>query len=121
MSVEKKRTERIGDVEVDKYSLILFEFDKADIEGTNSKIIDLIRSRIKPGSEIEIAGYTDYIGKSDYNKNLSQLRADAAKSAVGRSEVNALGMGEDTLLYNNGLPEGRFYCRTVVITIKTKL
>ncbi len=121
MSVEKKRTERIGDVEVDKYSLILFEFDKADIEGTNSKIIDLIRSRIKPGSEIEIAGYTDYTGKSDYNKNLSQLRADAAKSAVGRSEVNALGMGEDTLLYNNGLPEGRFYCRTVVITIKTKL
>ncbi|MEI6089253.1 MAG: hypothetical protein WCR42_02265 [bacterium] len=34
---------------------------------------------------------------------------------------NVQGVGEDTLLYNNDVPEGRFYCRTVQIVVKTPI
>lgn len=119
ISVEKKRTERIGDMEIDRFSLILFDFDKSDIAGTNKKITDLIKSRIKPESTLEILGYTDRTGDENYNKLLSLRRAESAKLSIGRTDATAVGIGEAELLYDNDIPEGRFYCRTVNIIVKT--
>ncbi len=119
ITIEKKRTMRIGDMEIDKYSLILFDFDKSDISGSNKKITDYIKSRIKPNSTIEILGYTDILGMYDYNKSLSQRRADAVKTLLGRSDVTVKAYGEDENMYDNSSPEGRFYCRTVVINVQT--
>lgn len=121
ISVQKKRTERIGDYEIERFSLILFDFDKANIEGSNKKIIDFISGRIKPESEIEIKGYTDRTGDSDYNKKLSEKRVDATRNALKRQDSKVEAVGEDMLLYNNDIPEGRFYCRTVEILVKTKV
>ncbi len=121
ISVQKKRAMREGDFEIEKFSLILFGFDKSDIEGGNREIINMIKSRIKPGSQIEIKGYTDRTGDDDYNSRLSERRATSAKSALGRNDAQSVGIGEAELLYNNELPEGRFYCRTVVITVKTRV
>jgi outer membrane protein OmpA-like peptidoglycan-associated protein len=121
LTISKKRIERIGDYEIEKFSLILFDFDKADIKGNNQKIIEFISSRIKPESEIEIKGYTDRTGDEAYNQKLSERRAIATKNALKRSDALAKGIGEQELLYDNDLPEGRFYCRTVQVIVKTKV
>lgn len=121
ISIQQKRKNRVGDYEVEKFSLILFDFDKATIEAQNIKIVDFIKSRTKPESELEIIGYTDRTGSPEYNKRLSQRRADATRDALGRRDAKSTGIGQKRLLYNNDLPEGRFYCRTVEIIVKTKI
>lgn len=121
ISIQQKRINRVGDYEVEKFSLILFDFDKATIEGGNKKIVDFIMKRIKPESEINITGYTDRTGDDKYNQQLSERRANSTKQAIKRNDAKAIGIGEQKLLYNNDLPEGRFYCRTVEIEVKTKV
>ena len=37
------------------------------------------------------------------------------------SKDNAKGLGESVLLYDNDIPEGRFYCRTVEVILETPL
>ena len=120
-SIQKKRIEKQGDYEIDRFSLILFDFDKTTIDGGNKMIIDFISSRIKPESEIEISGYTDRTGDAEYNKNLSERRSQATKKALKSTNAKAVGIGEEQLLYNNDIPEGRFYCRTVNVVVKTKV
>ena len=88
---------------------------------TNREIVALIKSRIKPESEIEIIGYTDRTGDAEYNRSLSARRAEAAFNSINRKDATFKGIGEDILLYDNNTPEGRFYCRTVEITVKTKV
>ncbi|HRP02357.1 MAG TPA: OmpA family protein [Candidatus Kapabacteria bacterium] len=121
ISIEKKRSNRVGNYEIEQFSLILFDFDKATIEVENKKIVDFIKGRIKPESEIEIIGYTDRTGSPDYNKRLSQRRADATRAALGRADAKSIVVGQERSLYNNDLPEGRFYCRTVEVLVKTKI
>ena len=58
-------------------------------------------------------------GDANYNKKLSLDRADATKKALGINNAITNGIGNEELLYNNDLPEGRFYCRTVNIIVKT--
>jgi len=101
--------------------LILFDFDKAKIESINDKIIKLIKEKLKPNSELEIRAYTDRTGDENYNKKLSQLRAQETVKTLSRPDALAIGIGEDEVIYNNDLPEGRFYSRTVTITIRNKV
>jgi outer membrane protein OmpA-like peptidoglycan-associated protein len=121
ISVQEKRRELKGDYEIEKFSIILFEFDQSSIDETNKKIIDFIKGRISPNSEIEITGYTDRTGNPDYNQKLSEQRANTVKSALNRKDATAIGTGQNELLYSNDTPEGRFYCRTVNILVKTKV
>jgi len=107
--------------EVEKFSLILFDFDKSDITGNNLKIMEFIKGRIKPGSLVEIKGYTDRTGEETYNRRLSRQRADAALRALGVRNATSIGLGKSELLYDNDLPEGRFYCRTVDVFVKTPI
>jgi hypothetical protein len=46
---------------------------------------------------------------------------NVASSVRNSKEVHFEGMGERELIYNNELPEGRFYCRTVTITVETPI
>lgn len=121
ITINQKRTNRVGDYEIEKFSLILFDFDKATIENQNKSIAEFIKTRIKTESTIEITGYTDRTGSPDYNKRLSERRAISTKEALNRSNAVTIGMGQEILLYNNDLPEGRFYCRTVEAILKTKV
>ncbi len=118
-TIQEIQRETEGNYEIERFSLILFDFDKANIEGINKRIIEFISGRIKPNSEVEIIGYTDRTGDAEYNKKLSARRAEAAKSALKLPSASAKGVGEEELLYNNDIPEGRFYSRTVNITVKT--
>ncbi len=121
ITLQEKRKNRVGDYEIEKFSLILFDFDKATIESQNRKIVEFISKRIKPESEIEITGFTDRTGSPDYNKRLSERRSNSTKDALNRKDAVSIGLGQEKLLYNNDLPEGRFYCRTVEVIVKTKV
>ncbi len=121
VTIRRKRQEKIEDKIIDRYSMILFDFDKSDITGINNKIIDFIKGRINARSKILISGYTDRTGEDEHNRMLSLRRAQATAKAIGRADAEVLGVSRGKLLYDNGLPEGRFYCRTVNIVVETKV
>ncbi len=120
LSIKKKRENRIDDVKKDKYGLILFDFDSDKITGRNSEIVKFIKTRVEKKSMINITGYTDRSGADKHNLDLSDKRAKNTKNALGYRNADAIGVGErQPYLYTNELPEGRFYCRTVEISITT--
>ncbi|MBL7999315.1 MAG: OmpA family protein [Candidatus Kapabacteria bacterium] len=104
-----------------RYSLITFGFNESSIPPSAQRIIDLIKRNISPRSTVTVIGYSDRIGASDYNKALSQQRAVEIAKILGVPETNAFGIGNDELIYKNDTPEGRFYCRTVMVNISTPL
>jgi outer membrane protein OmpA-like peptidoglycan-associated protein len=119
ITIERKIKEHINGYEVDSFSLILFDFNKSDVEDENKKIIAAIQKRVKKGSEISVTGTTDRIGSEEYNTRLSQERANAVKTAINRKGSVSIGKGEQGLRFDNDLPEGRFYCRTVKVVVRT--
>ncbi|MFH1052147.1 MAG: OmpA family protein [bacterium] len=121
-TIAEKQLGSEGDKKVDKYSLILFDFDKAEFNRTNERILEFINERIEEKSKVYIQGYTDRMGNDDYNLNLSNRRAENVASKIQNSkDISFEGIGEAELIYNNELPEGRFYCRTVNITVETEI
>lgn len=125
LTVTKKRQELRGDTRIDRFSLILFDFGKATIEATNQKIVDLIKAVITPTSSVTIRGYTDRIGDPEYNRALAQRRCDATRGALGASlkglPVTLEAIGNNVLLFDNQLPEGRNFCRTVQVIVETNI
>ncbi|MES2764471.1 MAG: OmpA family protein [Bacteroidota bacterium] len=117
ITVNRKRTERIADREIDRYSLILFDFNSSDLSTANKSITEFIKGRISANSRIKITGFTDRLGDESYNKTLSADRAKAtAKALLITPEAVAEG---ETELHDNALPEGRFYNRTVNVIVET--
>lgn len=118
ISIEKKRMSGLADKEFEYYSLILFDFGKSKLDIEHKSVLDFVRSRIKPKSLITITGHTDRIGDDKVNLRLSQKRADEAAKHLKIKNAEIKGLGKSILLYDNILPEGRFYCRTVRIMIE---
>lgn len=113
----------------EKYALILFDFDSAQIKERNQVIVDRIVKRIRelPEAKVEIVGHTDNIGKDDYNMKLSERRAKAVYdqliAAYGEAPADRIafsGMGPFDPLYDNTMPENRALNRTVTITLEYK-
>ena len=121
ITVDKKRMEGVTDREFEYYSLILFDFGKSRLERQHKSVLDFITRRITPYSQVTIEGYTDNIGDEKVNKRISEKRAKEVARWLGLEKANTVGVGESYLLYDNSLPEGRFYCRTVKITIETPI
>jgi outer membrane protein OmpA-like peptidoglycan-associated protein len=123
-SIRSKRFsgEIVRDSLVERYNLMLFDFDSPKVSDFNRPVIEMIQARMRTNSAVRITGYTDRIGDDTYNASLSQNRANSTsqviKSRIIPAQVSAAGAGE-TLIYNNDLPEGRFYNRTVMIEIAT--
>lgn len=106
---------------VDRTSLILFGFDLASVDPINARIVrEFILPRIKPSSTVSVTGYTDRIGEAAYNLKLSQQRAESVYAMLGVPGASVHGVGEGVLLYDNDLPEGRFYSRTVNVEVQTR-
>lgn len=116
-----------NDFEVGRLNLIVFDFDKADISYSNQQMINtFISSGIKANSETTVTGSTDKLGEARYNKNLSQKRADTVADYILNLKSDykfedVIGIGSSSLPFDNSTPEGRFYCRTVLIEVKTPI
>jgi OmpA-OmpF porin, OOP family len=89
----------------------------------NEKIVSAIKAEraIPTTATVRVFGYTDSWGADDINLQLSQRRAESVAQYMEFSPFNlrslqVKGWGETApLLYENDLPEGRFYCRAVII------
>lgn len=104
--------------EIDRYILMLFDFGKDNLTPANEKIVHFIKSRIEEGSKVNIVGTTDRSGNPDYNKKLSERRAQSVAKVLNIPSATVQGLGVDTVTYNNDLPEGRFHARTVKIEVE---
>lgn len=105
---------------------MLFEFNAAELTSEQTRTVDVIKSQIKELSEVQIAGYTDRTGTSDYDRKLSLSRAETIAGSIFGTTLpstgaTVLGLGKDELLFDNDIPEGRFYCRTVKVMIETPI
>jgi outer membrane protein OmpA-like peptidoglycan-associated protein len=111
-----------------RYS-ILFDFNKATTIATYEEFLTkTVAPLITNGSTVIIHGHTDIIGSEAYNLTLSENRAQEAQSILKRVlaergvnnvtfRTNGFGEREDQALFENNLPEERFYNRTVILDI----
>jgi outer membrane protein OmpA-like peptidoglycan-associated protein len=107
------------DKSIDRYSMILFGFDRADLSPANQELVKTIKDRITSSSTARVIGYTDRSGAEEYNQRLSERRSQAVSTALGLPASSASGQGEQLPLYDNATPEGRFYSRTVEVIVET--
>ncbi len=116
----------IGQRIMEKYALILFDFNQSTMGDRNKAILNKIVDRIKtlPNAKVKITGYTDTIGKREYNLTLSKKRADSVYKLIMKDEtikedrITVIGNGPDNTFYDNTLPEGRALNRTVIIQLE---
>ncbi len=106
------------DKEVDVFSLMSFAFNSADLNREHRAILTLAKEKITDSSRIQIKGYTDRVGDELHNRQLSMDRAMSTAAALNIDQKYVSGLGESEPLFDNNLPEGRFYNRTVYITIE---
>ena len=113
--------------EISRLSLIVFEYDESTLSDKNAMMMrEFLKKEIGPQSKIDITGSTDRLGEAMYNIDLSQDRAKAVEKFM-RSVQNNLnitsvrGIGSSRMLFDNSLPEGRYYCRTVSIEVKNPI
>jgi outer membrane protein OmpA-like peptidoglycan-associated protein len=120
LTIRKKREQEVADKIISRFNLILFDFNSPQLGRRNDRIMDrFILPEIGEGSRIWITGATDRIGEEGYNLSLSQKRADNAARALHLRTESVTGKGASDPFYDNNLPEGRFYNRTVQIEVET--
>lgn len=111
--------------EVSRLNLIVFDFDRDDMLESNRQMMrGFVTDAIKPNSLVSVTGSTDRLGEAKYNKELSEARAKGVQDFMRRVNPNirfqeVRGTGASTLPFDNDLPEGRYYCRTVSINVQT--
>jgi OOP family OmpA-OmpF porin len=91
-----------------------FAFDKAELTGSSSVILDVAVDQLKrcPNIPMEIDGHTDSVGAEDYNQGLGQRRAEAVKGylvskGLRSSRLTARSFGETRPVASNDTEEGR--------------
>ncbi len=123
---EERLARREGYRVVEKYALILFDFNRDEIRERNRTVVERIGARLKehPTATVRIIGHTDRIGSVEYNLGLSRKRAQAAYDllvaggAPTPERITQEGKGPADPLYDNLLPEGRAYNRTVSVILE---
>ena len=103
---------------------ILFDVNKAELTPGSKesllKIADILKKYSK--TNITVAGYTDSTGSADYNRNLSEKRADAVRfflsdNGIPPNRITARGFGKDNPIASNDTVEGRAQNRRVELHI----
>jgi len=127
--------EVIKEVVVDKYiyaisedRLVLvgvnFAFDKSDLLPESYTVLDKAVKLLNdnPNVNVEIEGYTDYIGTAEYNQQLSEERAQTVKNylasqGIAPDRLSTVGYGKGNPIANNETEEGRAMNRRIVFRI----
>ena len=81
---------------------IFYDFDKETLRPESEKALDALVNLLKenPNVTIELSAHTDYLGSADYNKRLSQRRADAVVAyltahGIVRDRLTPVGYGKE--------------------------
>ena len=100
---------------------VYFGFDRADLsDGAQTALLSVVKElQASPTLIVRLGGFTDLIGKRDYNYGLAQRRVEAVRrflvdKGVELSRVQAIGMGP---LEDPNIPEEKK--RRVTITLMT--
>jgi outer membrane protein OmpA-like peptidoglycan-associated protein len=125
----KTKAQRNAQRVMEKYALILFDYDSAEIKERNKVVLERVVKRIRelPDARVTILGQTDIIGTEDYNLGLSQRRAKSVFQSVTENgipspeRIEFKGNGPHDPPYDNTLPEGRSFNRTVIITLEYQI
>lgn len=91
-----------------------FESGSASLTPDSYAVLDQVVKSLKayPEVRVEISGFTDNVGKDDFNLNLSQKRADSVKlylvnAGVGADRIEAKGYGKMNPVSTNKTAAGR--------------
>jgi len=87
----------------DGYVAMYFDFDKSQPKNEDAAHFILTYLKSNPSSTVEINGYADSVGNSDYNKRLSDKRAKSVAkileaSGISSSRIKVSGKGIDSSL-----------------------
>jgi outer membrane protein OmpA-like peptidoglycan-associated protein len=97
-----------------------FELESDRLTRESHDILDRVADALhdRPDLKVEVAGHTDNSGTSDYNRDLSQRRAESVRNyliskGIDSSRLTAKGYGETEPETSNETPEGRAQNRRV--------
>lgn len=107
---------------------VLFDFDSAELRPEASRILDGAYRKYKGSPAVQkvvISGHTCSIGTEEYNRQLSERRANAVRDyLIGKgaraSVLEARGMGESEPAASNDTDEGRQQNRRVEFEVILK-
>jgi outer membrane protein OmpA-like peptidoglycan-associated protein len=125
IKIEKNLVDSSLGESINKISLVLFDFGKYELGTKNDSIMnEFVYPKLKNKNlYITINGYTDKIGPEDANLKLSESRAKSVMEKIKRrlpsENIYINGYGPNKPIFDNNLPEGRFYNRTVQLLIQT--
>jgi outer membrane protein OmpA-like peptidoglycan-associated protein len=121
-----------GDSTYNVYSVdetVLFDTDKSEIKPTAAASLQQITGSIGQryaSGQVRVMGFADSRGDKNYNRELSEKRAEAVKSylvsngKIDASRVSVEPMGESNPTASNATAEGRKENRRVEIAVRTK-
>lgn len=119
LTIRNKRVQRIAGREIERFNLLLFDFNDARVGAENAKLIAEVRSKITSRTEVTVYGLTDEMGAAEYNKDLSTRRAAEVAAILNVPQARIVGIGESSLKYRSKTPVARGFNRTVVIELVT--
>jgi len=101
-----------------------FDFDKSTLLPESYPVLNkaVILLEDNPTVNVEIEGYTDFIGTKVYNKELSVERAEKVKEylvlkGIDKKRLSTIGYGKGNPVANNETEEGRALNRRIVFRI----
>lgn len=107
-----------------KFVAVYFDFDKDVPTVVSNEAIDFILTYLRnnPSTSIDINGYTDELGSTEYNNKLAIDRANTVKNIlvkanIASSRLNAINAGEDNSVDKTS-EEARKLVRRVTFEVK---
>ncbi len=107
--------------------LVFFNSNSATLNASSypelNRAVHLMKA--VPAMKVQIAGYTDSVGSDEYNKQLSQRRAESVRNyliqnGIAANRITAHGYGKESPIADNGTDDGRAENRRVEFVVLTK-
>jgi outer membrane protein OmpA-like peptidoglycan-associated protein len=103
---------------------MLFQTNKLELKGAAASNLDKLVAFLNsnPDRNVLVEGHTDNVGTDDYNRSLSQRRAESVRSYllsrdIAANRIDASGKGENSPVASNSDATGRQMNRRVEVII----
>jgi OOP family OmpA-OmpF porin len=107
-----------------KYYSVYFDFNKSTPIENSTAAIDVVLTYLRknPSASLDIVGYADQVGSSEYNEKLSNVRANNVKTifekaGISSSRLNVIAQGADTSIQKDS-EEARRLARRVTFNVR---